>query len=91
MTPRQYALAAQGYHFRFDRKEEGLRRLWLLLFNINSKKGKGITSLTQLREYWPLKTDDAAEDKPLTLEEAKAKFASALEQTVKQNDRRIKG
>lgn len=85
MTPYQYTLCARGYFLRVDRKEEGLRRIWQLLYNVNSKKGKGITSLGRLRQFWPLSTDNLT-NIVISKEEIKRRFAAARANSQRRNE-----
>lgn len=85
MTPYQYSLSARGYFLRVDRREEGLRRIWHLLYNANSKKGKGISSIGRLRQYWPLSTDNLS-NIVITKDEMKRRFAAARANTQRRND-----
>jgi hypothetical protein len=70
---------------RQQRDQVPFRKLYHLIYNCNSAKGKGLTSQGMLRE-WPLKLiDNDQKSESITLEYAEMKMKKAIE-----NNKRMK-
>jgi hypothetical protein len=57
MTYQEYFLCSHGYFMRISRQNEGLRRIYVLLWNSNVKKTDALDSAIKIRKEWPLMTD----------------------------------
>lgn len=57
MTRQEYNLCSQGYFLRHSRDQIALRKIYQLLWNINTKPADNLSSLGALRGHWPLLVD----------------------------------
>lgn len=83
MTFNEYQITSYGYFLRHDRAQEGFRKLYVLHYNTNAKKGKELTSADSIRRHWPLLTDPKLSDM-LSRDEIKNRLKRATALTAAQ-------
>lgn len=86
MTVEEYHLCAHGYFLRHNRNQEPFRRLYMLLWNINSGRCDQIRSVESLQRKWPLLTDEGANPIP-TNEAIQKKWDEAITATRKMKNK----